>query len=330
MEIFKIKKDNNKYYPRACPKCGKEISYSNLSTHIKICIRKQNKITLEILKLREDNLHLKEKILALENENKNFLSLLENKENEDFITFDDIIKSKSENTKELYSRVWQEYNSWCAENSKKIFLISSAINYFQSLRQKQIRPYKKHKNSTLNTIRNVLSYLMQLIFNKNIRPHLKKVKFRNLDIKKKCVLENYQIKDFLLSQINNSEMFLMFYILIFSAVRVHTIATLKKKDYDFCSKHLKLQNNKEKENKDDKKQDKKQDKNIISESNKIIVRDIYLRINKKHNKIWDPITKIVFNNDNIAIGRIINDNFRKLNEDDKIICIKNKFLMIDN
>lgn len=240
MEIFEIKKNSNKYYPRACPKCGKKISYSNLSTHTKNCIKKQNKTTLEILKIREEILHLKEKIFALENENKNLLSLLENKENEDFITFDDIIKSKSENTKELYSRVWQEYNSWCAENSKKNFLISSAINYFQSLQQKQIRPYKKHKNSTLNTIRNVLSYLMQIIFNKNIRPHLKKVKFRNLDIKKKCVLENYQIKDFLLSQINNSEMFLMFYILIFSAVRVHTISLLRKQDYDSSNHSLML------------------------------------------------------------------------------------------
>jgi len=217
--------------PKLCHKCGNFKSYSNFNTHFKNCISKEDKKIDLINKQIEEIKNLKAKVMQLEHENftlKNTIQNFENNQN-DRISFDNLLILKKDNTRKLYKNVWNSYLAFCREFEKNHESINSAIEYFDTI-SKSNNSSKALKPSTRNTTRSVLIRLFKLLFNKDLSM-LRKHKFRNLKLKPKYTMSNNEIKEFLTLHLNNLEVFLSFYILTFSSCRCHSLGMLKKEHY---------------------------------------------------------------------------------------------------
>jgi hypothetical protein len=213
-----------------CPKCGNFKSYSNFSTHFKNCSTKNDKRIELINEQAAEIKNLKTKIMKLEFENstlKNKINSLENNI-DDKITFENLLILKKDNTRKLYTNVWDSYLTYCRDNQKNHENRNSAIEYFNNISKSKL------KHSTQNTTRSVLIRLFKSLFNKDLSL-LRKHKFRNLKLKPKYNLSNEQIKEFLKIYLTeehyNLEVFLSLYILTFSSCRCHSLAMLKKENY---------------------------------------------------------------------------------------------------
>lgn len=214
--------------PRFCSKCGDFKSYKNFSTHFKNCTSKQDKHKDLINKQYEEIKSLKIKINLLENQNlmlKNKIKGLENNQN-NRISFENLLLLKKDNTRKLYKNIWNSYLSFCIESGKNHEDINSAIEYFDSISKSN-----KLKPSTTNTTRSVLIRLFKLLFNLDLSM-LRKHKFRNLKLKPKYTMSIQEIKEFLTLHLSNLEVFLSFYILTFSSCRCHSLGMLKKQHYN--------------------------------------------------------------------------------------------------
>ena len=208
-----------------CEKCYTFKSYANFQKHIKKCLgTKKKKVNLEVNLLKEIN-ELKEKIVKLEKENANLR--LQVSSGDETLEMEDLVTNKSHNTQLSYIGNWKKYEIWCFDNDKPCNNKKSAINYYSCLLKPPIG-CKKLKYSSISTARSVLLLGFKYIYKQEINFFLNHKKKRN--IKPKYSMSDEEIFLFLTS-FDDKQDFLAHFILIFSACRIHSLAMLKKKDY---------------------------------------------------------------------------------------------------